>query len=700
MFRVAVGILVALYLCIGVVGLNDYVFLEVDSPLYIILARSLSLGCGFSDISKPFSPPQCSRPPLYPILLVPAMWCAPLSVIAAKSETYLISLVGLTCFFFFSRRLMGKWWALAAAAFLAFNPFLMFRFALQPLNEFVDIALVWGFVLWFFRGRGETRRGGFVITAIFLSAVALNRVTGMSLALAYLIYKIRFKALRWVDAGLVLVPLLLYLAWTARSEMLYQRFGAGDPPVIREIFSSLSKSVVGGAPRFIAESLTYNAAFYLKACPRLIFSTFFLRGFMFGDCFPSPFCVERMGGYICFMVVAGTYILFVKGFARCRFNRERFMLSALACIYLVTAIVFPLQSEMRQVAPAIPFLVLLLFIALAECAMRSKVRNVMACVFVLTLLVTGMINCGLAAALTSGFWEGRPFARDLSRRLQFKPGRCQWRYNRAGRWLRENTSPSELVLSDSLALFLFSERQMEVFEPSPRYVDFVQKKYHVRYVTLKASFGLPFCEEKIRLDPRYCFKRVRDFENVLVFDLEKKPKESFSPAAPGEEYVEAIGRALREARDSRPDAYLLNDIAMLYFAIGEYKRALPFEEESNRLQPDMISLTLNLARCYTMAGRYEQAEKTLERALTQEVFQRSYGRIQALSYMNGLYRRLASSAGRDEKGALLLQIAQINISLGYFAHALQNIQAAMDLSPGSEKAREALGKLYDSLGAG
>jgi len=240
---------------------------------------------------------------------------------------------------------------------------------------------------------------------------------------------------------------------------------------------------------------------------------------------------------------------------------------------------------------------------------------------------------------------------------------------------------------------------MEIFDPSPHGMDAVRAKYPVRYVALKGSFGLPFMEDRIRLNPRYNFKRVQDFGNVLVYAFAKKPVESISFAPPRQEYREAIARARREAQDFPQDAYIRNDIAMLYFSIGEYAHALPFAEESARLQPDMILLTLNLARCYIMAGKYEEAERALKRTLTQEVFQREYGKIQSLLYMNVLYRRLSQSEQRDDREAILLRLARVNISLGYCTRAFENIKAARELNPDSKIAREALRSLYEYLGA-
>lgn len=671
----------ALYLAIGVIGLNDYVFLEFDSPIYIILTRGLSLGEGFSDISVPGSPPECSRYPLYPLVLFPVLVFFPLSVPAAKMVTHLCGFAAAICFFFYLKKSAGSWWAFAGAILLAFNPFALFRYSLQPLSEYLYVLIVCAFFLWYFssaRREGTPPARIFLPAVIFFTAAAMWKENGLALPFAYLIYRWRFREARRRDYILVLIPLLLSVAWMARNAALYRVYGVGWPSHLQEIFSRFSAGNGVMDASFLFQSLLHNSTYYFLAFPRLILSSFFLGEFMFGDCFPALIPLPGRGP-VFWLVASTVYLLAIFGWINFKLRRERFILGTWAALYLATIIVFP-ASEIRMAFVLLPVFIFFLIHGVRTAAARVSVFKVPVSLGLALLSAVFIAHSLLTAVLTTGDMSYNGFGARLARAVNFRSGQCQWRYREAGQWLRENTFPDEIVIADSSSVYLFSERRVVLFD-ARRLPDVIRDDASIRYLALKGSFGLPFVGAGLRMNPRFRFHRKADFGNVLIYEISAREEKGVSLSPPREEYLGAIRRAEKELKHYPGDPYLNHEIGMLYFALRDFEKALGYLERSVELQPRAITLTLDLARCYTLAGRYDEAEETLRRSLVQEVFQRSYDRIQGLLEINRLYRKLSKRmdpAGRKE---LLVRIAAVNDSLGNRVSAAHNLKEAWAYDP-------------------
>ncbi len=96
-----------------------------DNALYIILARALSSGQGFSNIHQANCPPHTLVPPGYPLLLVPLVAIFPESFIPLKllSVAFFIGSILLT--YLLLKNYVGYLAAFIVSLFMAIAPFLL-----------------------------------------------------------------------------------------------------------------------------------------------------------------------------------------------------------------------------------------------------------------------------------------------------------------------------------------------------------------------------------------------------------------------------------------------------------------------------------------------------------------------------------------------------------------------------------------------
>lgn len=684
-----------LYLAVCLIGLDDYLFLEFDSPIYITLSQALARGDGFVDISRPDSPPECSRYPLYPLFLLPAAVFFPLSVVAAKVVTALIALAALICFYFLLKKFVGRWWALSGTVCLAFNPFILFRYVLQPLGEYLYILIVLAFALWYFSTE-ERRltRSNCLIAGLFFLGAALWKENGLALPLAYLIMRLRFRRVRKVDWFLVVLPVLVSAVWNIRNTILYQSSPIGWPSHLQEIGGRYFSASGGLDLSFLLNSLSHNGAYYLLALPRLVFSPFYLSGFMFGDCFPA--LPQARGAVLAAWVPALLFYLpVILGWKRFRPLPLRFFLTVWAAIYLTSILIFP-ASEVRMVFVLLPVFLLFFLRGLKTiAAFKGCFRTIVAALLTaFSLLLVG--NSLVTAVLIPASYQEKPVIAGLARSLHFRPGQCRFRYPEAGEWIRRRTSPSATMAGDSASLFLFSGRQTVPLEALSEQ----GRGEGIGYAVMKSSFGLPLVGSRIRMNPWYDFLLQEDFGNVLVFAVTEKDPPGVDLEPDEKAYRSALDRARSELERYPDDPYLLHEIGMLYASLQEYREALGFLEAAFQSQPRVIVLTLDLASISILAGRYEEADALLTRAETQEVFQRSYERVGGLRELNSLYRELAGRMDLQGRKDLLLRIAVIENSLGHRVRAARKLLEVRSLDPADREIARILAEEFGVICGG
>ncbi len=122
------------FLCFGVLCINDTIYYTPDSPHYLGWAKSLASFEGFKITFGPEPMFYVINAPLYPVLIAPVAWFAPYSVPAAKAATLLFGVLTLVLFYHFAARAVGPTAALVGTAFLMISP-LVLLYSTQVLSD-------------------------------------------------------------------------------------------------------------------------------------------------------------------------------------------------------------------------------------------------------------------------------------------------------------------------------------------------------------------------------------------------------------------------------------------------------------------------------------------------------------------------------------------------------------------------------------
>jgi tetratricopeptide (TPR) repeat protein/4-amino-4-deoxy-L-arabinose transferase-like glycosyltransferase len=356
-------LIVAAFIVVGILSLNDAMLYTPDCPRYLIWAKSLAAFEGFKDTSNPDPSQYVVHAPLYPLLLAPLSWFFSNIIIPAKALTVLFGAALVILFYVWAAKRSGKTAALVGTFFLALNP-LTILFSTHVLS---DIPFTVFIILFFIVAEKmaefpEEEKWGWMFVlvltlGIFLREVGLTLLLGAS---SFLLLRKEYRRLLLVFT----IPMLFYMIWYFRNEVYIA--GIENPPMRNmKIFLSHAFTSDGAsmADEFLAR-LRINIAVYMNQAKGLILFPQYL-GRLFPVVTPSnPMMSQMMTilGYAQYPLVVLQYGLFGWGVVmKFREMKTSWLVVLFSFFYLMMVLLYPI-NDLRFL---VPILILVLFYAVA-----------------------------------------------------------------------------------------------------------------------------------------------------------------------------------------------------------------------------------------------------------------------------------------------------------------------------------------------
>ncbi len=526
-------IVLAVVLLLGTVSLNDALLYTPDSARYLIWADALAGGDGFADNTSPEPARYVVHAPLYPILIAPAAFVAPLSVPAAKFLTLLSGLLLLWLVYRWLSRLTNEWMAFAATSFLAIHS-LFLVYANQVLSE-IPFAIAIILILQQFLAIGSKKDGLAVYAPLVLALGAglFLREVGLALVGAVLV----LFALRKDWRSLLIVGAfcaVLYGLWFVRNELIVAPIE--QPPLrnsklfFTHLFTPEASSL---AEEFIAR-LSNNIVIYAGHLTTFIFAPDFVRN--------THGLVDINNPLVSFSMAVVPYLkpLFVViplallGSALYfRWRQDELVRTAtlMALLYIGPILFYPI-NDIRFLFPVFLLSLIVMTLGAHELWVRFGGRiprhAATGTAFVLGVLLL-FPNVSWA---TSFFWNNVRFAhdrQDFTREIDEDPQMPEYYLKDlpgAGAWIVGHSRPEDAVLCrwKELGLWLEGRPVLDVDpQMTPDSFDRMLRDYAVKYVaTIRWRNGIRENETQLEYSSFYDFASVAAFGSIEI--LEVRPK--------------------------------------------------------------------------------------------------------------------------------------------------------------------------------
>ncbi len=337
-----------------------------DSASYILLAKAIATGQGFSDINIPGSPPHTQYPPLFPLILSPVYYLLGFNIFWMKA---IVSAFGVAAVFG-ARLLFGKNSGRALSTLVALlvgTNFYVLFFMREVLSEIPYMALSLVSVYLVERYSEKSSENIYSISVpLMLAAAYLMRMIGITIyagALASLL----LKALLEKDGkGLYLKKLLFlgitgaipFVLWSIRGHIYAQGVSTYGSIFLQADYYSADSGILSAGPLFMR--VLKNSLYYLDAIPKTLITSAFVK-----DSLPS-FALLMIEAAILLITAAG----FLKELFLRRGGKDFYFL-----FYLALLMVWPVYGTgdaRRYVVPLIPFIYFYFFAGFSAVFCRGK----------------------------------------------------------------------------------------------------------------------------------------------------------------------------------------------------------------------------------------------------------------------------------------------------------------------------------------
>jgi hypothetical protein len=381
--------MIAVVIAVYGLRLDDTAGLFKDDAYYVVLARAIASGQGYSLISSAATPVLPAFPPGFALLLAPIVAALPNfadSVVWLKVFSIVAMIAtGVMTFQYFRDREIGAGRAATIALITVLTPGFVFLATSTVMSECAfTLAMIAGAVALERAGRADnsrTSRRAIVLAGVATTASWLIRGSGIAVVaggMAFLLWKRRWSA----AAGFAVVCAICYLPWSAystshqSSEAARAAHGGdivryyhsplvskpGEPPIEPGIVSSrVSTNFVNVFFRDMGAVMIPGG--YRRADESGL-EVFLLAG-------STGMRAGSMGIGPAFYVVSGIVTLFVIAGAFC-LARRRIGVAEFVCAATI-AMLLPIASHsFRYLLPIVPFLIGYFLVGVESIAARVR----------------------------------------------------------------------------------------------------------------------------------------------------------------------------------------------------------------------------------------------------------------------------------------------------------------------------------------
>ena len=429
-------------------SLTNYLSVEGDNAIYIILGRALATGHGYMNIQGSVPRIESQYPPLFPLLLAPLVrvWGTD-GVAQMQALVAGFALASLALSFFLFRRWLGSAVLAFATVLAAASSDLIWEFSHKVLTEipylFFTLLACWWASDYAAQPRWLTRAG----TLAVLAAVAafMTRTIGLSICAMLPLYlllgsPIRLRGgdwrLRLAKAGwATLLLALLVGAWTLRNRIVYS--GQGHT-YIGQFFLKQTYVPDAGQISVSADDLLTRASkavdYYGGVYQRMIVGHLW-------DRIPERADFSQA-------LLAITVLGFLYALIRRRTLAEFYLLG-----YVGIVLLWP-WTDLRFAVPILPFLIYYIACALLPpMILLARFRQLDPRVATAMLLLPLFIPSGDHTVRTALHDRELGFHYELERLGEW-PAYQDWRnFHAAAVWLQANAVPGSTVINRSPNIF-------------------------------------------------------------------------------------------------------------------------------------------------------------------------------------------------------------------------------------------------------
>lgn len=394
-----------------------------DDALYLLLAKSIASGYGYREILSPGIPEHYKFPPLFSIILAPAVKLFGYDIMAIKTYLIIFNVLSLFAIYLFFNKLTGNSFKSWALMFLTGFSFEYFLWSNQIMSE-IPFVMFSFFALYFLIRENGYTSILFTIGAILTKSVGVVLIPAITV---YLLLKKKFK-----DASIYFIlTSLIFGLWSWRNRAYaesYINLVKYANPYAKEL-GLLSLPT-------LMQRIGHNVFVHLQSMSHLIFQY---------DTVTNQF------QYIIVLLIL--FALFV-GFVSVILKRQ-YLLPLYLFFYMGFMAFWPWDT-IRFISPLMPVFIylfiegveFLLDIVYDNLGFQDKYR---------TYVKVGFIICLLFLTLP-GFFSKLYETHDY----KYDDGLRQ--YQAAAAWVEKNVQPSKVVMTRKPYLFaLWSNRTTKLY---------------------------------------------------------------------------------------------------------------------------------------------------------------------------------------------------------------------------------------------
>jgi len=613
--------MIAAFVVIGALRLNDCDLFNPDSPRYVIYSQSIVNFGEYRAIDLPGAPVYTWRPPGLSLLLTPAQAIRPYDTVAAKIVILITAALLLWSLYQLTTVHCGSWWAIIVVGLITTNPgFLVLSTEVLSEIPYTLLTLVVLALLCRSASAADSEddlpicpTGGwaaFGLAIIALTFLPWIRTAGVALVVAVGLWSVTSRPRwKWLTAVIVASLGLGALAW--RNHLADGENYAG--------------SLVG---RFrergliaMAQSGSETISFYIMEVPNLL-----LPGLSADRPWYAPLTVNVLPSFNLPYAVTATLATILVCLSVLGMWQRRSAGGSLVLLYLLIysacLVVWPWRHE-RFLWPLAPVL-----LAFVPAGINAIVRA-------LPQLERDLSICAAISLLALCGWQGVTCEQLVRENQAFVGNRADFygshlptfyfsNWRRAGEWLNRNSAPTDRILTWHAAVGTTSRRFQKrvAFEATPP--DKLRQQieaFSARYLVIPAGqFGDGFGWQQLAADPVYRFNIVYFEQDVAILEITPNRTGEVSKTTYSD-WLQAQVRAADEACKRYPKridlairrASLLRESGREVEAIEQLRALIDAGNVTVRAASDLGWALFETGQ-YTDAAKYLDLARTLPNA--------------------------------------------------------------------------------------
>jgi len=217
-------IVMALATVIYALSINGFLEIADDNAHFVILARSLASGKGYTFTADPTDHPDVQYPPLFPVMLAPVAYLAPGNLVALKCVSLFFMVSAIWPLYALLRRSTGEGWARAVTVLWAVSPSVVVFSHMVMVEALYCAVSFTALCLMEKEYDGELRAPThWVLMIFFLAAAFYTRLLGVSLLLTAL-FVIGTRRSAWLTTGLIVILGVVTAPWFIRGAQVGMRY--------------------------------------------------------------------------------------------------------------------------------------------------------------------------------------------------------------------------------------------------------------------------------------------------------------------------------------------------------------------------------------------------------------------------------------------------------------------------------------------